>query len=150
MRVRPPEIFENEMRSLWKDAMERFPDPDIEGMDEKTAKAVLEEDHRKMQAYIRAHMSPLMIEFYGFYCSRHGDEGELYDKDGRFLIAKNGYPIQDWEISPDHRIVDASGNQLYYSDGEPIMAKQLSQELFEFLKDNWDEFEGATEEDRWY
>lgn len=151
MKVPAPAVFEEEWLHLWNAAWEAFPEPDVEGLPDDTADAVLDTNIGKVHEYIHQHMSPLMREFDEYYNGRFADEGELYDKDGlSFVMVENGYPVQDWRISPDRHIVDRHGKPLCYSDGEPIMAKQMSTQLFEFLKANWDVFEDATEDMRWY
>jgi len=150
VKAYPPKVLEDEARRLWDEMMERFPDPDVEGLDEATADAILEEDWKKAEAYMEARKSPMLRQFQKYHYGRSGDECQLLDKDGSYLIGENGYPIQDWDISSDKRIVDRNGNQIYYSDGTPILAKKMSIELYEFLKREWDIFEDATEEDMWY
>lgn len=151
MKVPAPSQFEDEWLRLWNEAWEIFPEPDVQGVPDEEAEAVLAANVSKVYEYIHQHMSPLMREFDEYYNGRCGDEGELYDKDGTsFVMDDNGYPVQEWQISPDRHIVDRQGKQLYYSDGEPIMAKQMSVALFEFLKASWSGFEDATEDMRWY
>jgi len=150
MKVPAPSVFEEEMLNLFNKAWDVFPEPNVDGLDDATADAILEANYQKVHDYVQEHRSLLLAEFCEYYSGRDGDEGQLRDKDGSFLISEQGYPIQGWEITSDHRIVDRNGKQLFYSDGEPILAKQMSVELFNFLKKNWDAFEDATEESRWF
>lgn len=147
-----PKRFCDEWLGLFQQFANEHPEEfsDDEELDPAEEEALSKALDKKIKDYIDAHASPLLYEWRKV-SARHGDEGELCDKDGSFLRTADGYPIQGWKISDDKRIVDENGNQLYYSDGTPIMAKQMSVELFEFLKnDESGFFEDATEEDRWY
>ena len=54
------------------------------------------------------------------YLSRTGDEGELREKDGSYILDQDGYRKQDWKNSEDGFLRDSKGNQIYYKDGSPI------------------------------
>ena len=152
MKRPDPDAFENEAMAISDRYFEGLPDDETEELDltEEEEDALLKEHYKQWETYLLEHASPLLREWYEYYNSRCGDEGELYDCDGTFLIGERGYPIQRWEISNDHRIVDETGEQIYYSNGEPILAKKMSDELFEYLKQDGWFAEDATEEDMWY
>lgn len=113
MKVPAPSVFEEEMLNLFNKAWDVFPEPNVDGLDDATADAILEANYQKVHDYVQEHRSPLLAEFCEYYSGRDGDEGQLRDKDGSFLISEQGYPIQGWEITSDHRIIDRNGKQQY-------------------------------------
>ena len=147
-----PEAIENEAMTIFEQYFAEMSDDETEEVDltEEEEDALLKEHYRQWETYLLEHASPLLREWYIYYNSRCGDECELYDCDGTFLIGQSGYPIQRWDISDDHRIVDEAGEQIYYSNGKPILAKKMSVELFEYLKQEGWFGEDATEENMWY
>ncbi|MBR5546918.1 MAG: hypothetical protein IKU70_08035 [Clostridia bacterium] len=149
---RCPKVFEKEAMAIFDQYLEDTPDEETEELDltAEEEDALLKEHYRHWEAYLLEHASSLLREWYVYYNSRCGDESELYDYDGTYLIGESGYPIQRWDISDDHRIVDETGKQIYYSNGEPILAKKMSTELFEYLKQYGWLDEDATEEAMWY
>ena len=106
MKVLAPAVFEEEWLRLWNAAWEAFPEPDVEGLPDDTADAVLDTNIGKVHEYIHQHMSPLLREFDEYYNGRFADEGELYDKDGlSFVMDENGLmklePItteKEWKV----------------------------------------------------
>ena len=100
---------------------------------------------KKWNEFFNANASSLLKEFVE-YASRKGDEGELRDVKGEFLLDKHGHTIQRWSIGSNKQIVDEGGNMLFYSDGAPVMAKKLSDMLFTLLQTEWD----IADEERWY
>lgn len=149
-RAPDPECIIDEVIALREEFYDKNPEPDVEGLSDEQADAILGELSDRCWAYVDEHLSPLAKEFYR-YRSRSGDENDLADINGGYVLEPNGYPVQEWQISKDKRIVDENGNQLYYSNGQPIMAQRLSDELVEFLiQDGWWSKDSKSEEDLWY
>ena len=143
-RAPGPECFTDEVFALWEEFYDKNPEPDVDGMSDEQAEEILGELRDRCWSYVNEHLSPLAKEFRQ-YRSRSGDENELADINGGYVLKSNGYPVQEWRISEDKRIVDENGDQLYYSNGQPILAKRMSDELITLLIE-----EGWSEENFWY
>jgi len=149
MKIPGPEVFENEWFALFDQYYEEFPEAKVAGVDEESIEILWKKHAKQQEIRMLEHASTLLKEWYS-YRARSGDECELYDYDGSFLMNERGYPVQEWHISENHRIVDENENQIYYSNGKPILARKMSLELFEYLPKDWKPFRNATEEDMWY
>lgn len=54
------------------------------------------------------------------YSDRTGDEGQLCDKEGGYILRKDGRPIYHWENNEDGFVRDENGEMIYYKDGTPV------------------------------
>ena len=93
-----------------------------------------EEDYNR---WIDAHASPI-LKIYMEYDRFCGDEGELCEKDGSFMMGEDGQRVQDWTIDDRGFCYDRNGKQLFYSDGSPVIKPEMPPELKPYFE-NWDE-----------
>lgn len=103
-----PEIVLAEREKLFKEAFDSTPD-DCSG----------DELIRAYHELIEQFGSPELKAF-EVYSSRFGDEGELLEKDGSYLLSKKGTCIQDWYNTEDGFLRDKDGNKVFYKDGTPV------------------------------
>lgn len=128
MRKRPPKQFEEEVERLFEDFFANHNGNDEDGKNDFSM-----EFHK----YLIQNLSPVANEFYEFY-NKIGDEGQLCDIAGGYVLNSNGDTVQEWQIDKDGYFTDVKGERLYYSDGIPVMAKYMSDELAAFLEtDGW-------------
>ena len=145
-----PKWYFDEVLALWNEFYDLNSEPDLDGIPDEQAEAIYTELSDRCQKYVFEHLSPLAREFCQFD-ARCGDECALADPNGGYVRLPSGEPVQDWQVSEDRRIVDANGNQLYDSTGQPIMAIRMSDELFDLLvQDGWWPEDSQSEDDHWY
>ena len=95
-------------------------------------------DEEDFNHWIDAHASPILKSYmeYDHFC---GDEGELCEKDGSFMIDEDGYRIQDWTVDDQGHCYGRNGKQLFYSDGSPVIEPEMPSELKSYFEDGDEE-----------
>lgn len=91
-------------------------------------------DDDDFHSFIDSHSSE-EYKLWRKYESFTGDEGELLEKDGSFIIGKDGYAIQKWTVDDEGYLYDMQGNPIFYSDGERV--KEQNREDFLPYIDKW-------------
>ena len=76
-------------------------------------------DFNDMKSFVESHASE-ELKLWEKYSLFTGDEGQLRDKDGGFLLDKQGNWIQDWIADENGYLSDLNGNPILYSDGERV------------------------------
>ena len=122
-----PEAFREEMERLVHDYFARFSKDEMND----------DFDEADFNRWIDAHANPI-LKIYIEYDRFCGDEGELCEKDGSFMIGEDGYRIQGWTVDDQGFCYDRNEKQLFYSDGSPVIEPEMPPELKPFFED-WGE-----------
>lgn len=64
-----------------------------------------------------------------------GDEGELCDKDGSYLLNKEGEYITEWDVDQNGFLIDKDGEFILYSDGTRV--KEPDPEDYKPFYEKW-------------
>ena len=123
-----PEVFQEEMMRLVHDYYARFSEEEMQD----------DFDEEDFNHWIDAHASPILKSYmeYDHFC---GDEGELFEKDGSFMIDEDGYRIQDWTVDDQGHCYGRNGKQLFCSDGSPVIEPEMPSELKSYFEDGDEE-----------
>ena len=140
MATRMPRILEEEWEHLLDMHLAMASDDAEDWPSEEEANRPLTAEEEKeireeFDRFLQEHASD-ELRAYLRYCDRVGDEGEIKDEEGNYILNEKGFRIQEWSESADGYVIDdRTGKILRDRKGNPVIYPVLDARVEKMYED---------------